>query len=171
MLANAMPKPVYATADELAEAVKKLETQLKATEAKLGGAVKQAENNLKAELAKANDQISTNALVSTEATERCGGDAKSYTDDRRGILGPPFRHLTSQAEPVSRGDHGPASRDGRQDHAGFWVPSCSLTHENEDLRAFLRRRTLFPTRLDAGAGEFEPEGGQCGPRRPEGLGG
>lgn len=77
-----MPKPVYATADELAEAVKKLEGQLKATEAKLGGALKQSETNLKGELAKANEQMANNAQVANEGTQRCGNDSKTYTDDR-----------------------------------------------------------------------------------------
>lgn len=77
-----MPKPVYATADELAEAVKKLEGQLKATEAKLGAALKQSETNLKGELGKANEQMASNAQVANEGTQRCGNDSKTYTDDR-----------------------------------------------------------------------------------------
>ncbi|CAJ1371252.1 unnamed protein product [Effrenium voratum] len=77
-----MPKPVYATADELADAVKKLEGQLKATEAKLGAALKQAENGLKGELGKVSETVTNNATVAQEGTQRCGADSKGYTDDR-----------------------------------------------------------------------------------------
>lgn len=77
-----MPKPVYATADELADAVKKLEGQLKQTEAKLGQALKSSETTLKGDLQKANDQMASNASTATEGIARCGSDSKTYTDDR-----------------------------------------------------------------------------------------
>ncbi|CAE7024684.1 unnamed protein product [Symbiodinium natans] len=77
-----MPKPVYATADELADAVKKLEGQVKATEQKLGAALKQSETNLKAELTKVSDTVANNARAMQDGLQKCLGDSKGYTDDR-----------------------------------------------------------------------------------------
>mmetsp|Transcript_19743 Transcript_19743/g.46021 ORF Transcript_19743/g.46021 Transcript_19743/m.46021 type:complete len:760 (-) Transcript_19743:152-2431(-) len=77
-----MPKPVYATADELAEAVKKLEGQVKATEQKLGGALKQSETNLKGDLSKVSETVANNARASQDGLQKCSNDTKGYTDDR-----------------------------------------------------------------------------------------
>lgn len=77
-----MPKPVYATADELADAVKKLEGQVKATEQKLGGALKQSETNLKTELTKVSDTVANNARAMQDGFQKTLGDAGKYTDDR-----------------------------------------------------------------------------------------
>lgn len=77
-----MPKPVYATADELADAVKKLEGQVKATEQKLGGALKQSETNLKTELTKVSDTVANNARAMQDGFQKTLGDAGKYTDHR-----------------------------------------------------------------------------------------
>eukprot|EP00931_Biecheleriopsis_adriatica_P063622 TRINITY_DN3856_c0_g1_i2.p1 TRINITY_DN3856_c0_g1~~TRINITY_DN3856_c0_g1_i2.p1 ORF type:complete len:775 (-),score=205.44 TRINITY_DN3856_c0_g1_i2:138-2462(-) len=77
-----MPKPVYATASELEEAVKKLEGAISKAEGKIGPAVKASENALKGELGKVAGNVTENAKTTQQAVERCGKDAKGYTDNK-----------------------------------------------------------------------------------------
>mmetsp|Transcript_25357 Transcript_25357/g.45933 ORF Transcript_25357/g.45933 Transcript_25357/m.45933 type:complete len:783 (-) Transcript_25357:254-2602(-) len=81
-----MPKPVYATAQELEDAVKKLEGQITACQNKIGPAVKGSETTLKAEITKVADNVTANAKTTQEAVERCGKDSKAFTDQKVGGL-------------------------------------------------------------------------------------
>eukprot|EP00442_Polarella_glacialis_P025536 CAMPEP_0115082562 /NCGR_PEP_ID=MMETSP0227-20121206/19982_1 /TAXON_ID=89957 /ORGANISM="Polarella glacialis, Strain CCMP 1383" /LENGTH=769 /DNA_ID=CAMNT_0002470689 /DNA_START=76 /DNA_END=2385 /DNA_ORIENTATION=+ len=76
-----MPKPVYATADELEAGIAKVEGQVTACKGSIGPAVTAAETKLKAELDKLTSVVTKNANIQQKAVEGCGTDAKAYADD------------------------------------------------------------------------------------------